>query len=61
MKNKDIVDNLSTPFVNGLVYIFNLCAYCGEVIHRDCGKPWPYFDYVHIVEKLSAEIVEKIM
>jgi len=43
MKNRDIVDNLSTPFVDGLVYIFNLSAYCGKVIHRDCGKPWPYF------------------
>jgi len=40
MKNRDIVDNLSTPSVDGPV-IFSI--------------------YVYIVEKLSTEIVEKIM
>ena len=61
MKNKDIVDNLSTPFVNGLVYIFNLCAYCGEVIRRDCGKNHVSGRIVESVEKLSPLFVDNFM
>ena len=55
------MDNLSTLFVDGLVYIFNFCGYCGKVIHRDCGKNHVSGRIVDTVEKLSTEIVEKIM
>jgi len=61
MKNIEIVDNLSTLFVEALSIFFNTCGHVEKLSTEIVENPWPLLVYVDIVEKLSTEIVEKIM